>query len=151
MAAFENSVTIQRPIEEVFAYLADFENTPRWNYTIEETRKTSPGPVGVGATYRQTRTIPRRSEEMFVIIAFDPVHELAIQGQIGPFRALASYRLEPAGRATRLLNRVDIEPSSVLLRPFASLATSSVKSAVAQNLDKLKNILEGGESRIAEW
>ena len=58
MQTFENTVTIQRPADEVFAFLADFENIPRWNYAIEETKKASAGPVGVGTRYRQTRTVP---------------------------------------------------------------------------------------------
>jgi uncharacterized membrane protein len=29
---FEQAIDIQRPIEEVFAYLADFTNIPEWNY-----------------------------------------------------------------------------------------------------------------------
>jgi hypothetical protein len=37
---FINTVEIERPIEEVFAYLAHFENVPRWNYAIQETRKS---------------------------------------------------------------------------------------------------------------
>jgi len=60
MASFENTVTITRPVEEVFTYLADAENLPQWNYAIEQTRKISPGPVGVGTLYRQTRTLPGR-------------------------------------------------------------------------------------------
>lgn len=28
MATFQNTVTIRRPIEDVFGYLADFENIP---------------------------------------------------------------------------------------------------------------------------
>ena len=39
MQTFENTVTIQRPAEEVFAFLADFENIPKWNYAIEETQQ----------------------------------------------------------------------------------------------------------------
>jgi uncharacterized protein YndB with AHSA1/START domain len=46
MATFQNTVTIRRPIEDVFVLLADFENIPRWNYAILQTKKTSPGPVG---------------------------------------------------------------------------------------------------------
>jgi uncharacterized protein YndB with AHSA1/START domain len=37
MASFENTVIIRRPVEEVFSFLADFENVPRWNYAIVET------------------------------------------------------------------------------------------------------------------
>jgi len=62
MATFQNTVTIRRPVRDVFAFLADFENIPKWNYAIVKTEKTSPGPVGVGTTYRQLRSIPARSE-----------------------------------------------------------------------------------------
>jgi hypothetical protein len=58
-----------------------------WNYAIEKTRKASPGPVGVGTTYRQTRSIPSRSEEGFEVTVFEPGKRLAVRGQIGPFRA----------------------------------------------------------------
>ena len=94
MATFENTVTIQRPAEEVFAFLADFENIPKWNYAIEETRKASAGPVGVGTRYRQIRSVPSRSAEGFEVTVFEPARRLGIDGQIGPFAARISYLLE---------------------------------------------------------
>ena len=57
MDSFQNIVTIARTADEVFAFLADLRNIPKWNYAIARTVQTSPGPAGVGATYRQTRTI----------------------------------------------------------------------------------------------
>ena len=59
---FVNTITIDRAPGAVFAYLAEFENVPRWNYAIAETRKVTDGPVGVGARYVQLRTIPSRTE-----------------------------------------------------------------------------------------
>jgi hypothetical protein len=96
MQTFQDTLTIARPVGEVFAFLADLRNIPRWNYAIARTVPTSPGPAGVGATYRQTRTIPRRSEESLQITVFQPPTRLAVQGELGPFRATASYLLEPA-------------------------------------------------------
>jgi hypothetical protein len=110
MATFENTVTIIRPAGEVFAYLADAENLPRWNYAIEQTRKISPGPVGVGTVYRQTRTIPRRSQEEFQVVVFEPPGQLALDGTFGPFKARSSYLLEPATNGTRLTNRGTSSP-----------------------------------------
>ena len=78
MATFQNTVTIRRAIEDVFAFLADFENVPTWNYAIVETKKTSPGPVGVGTTYQEIRSIPDRSEEGFKVIAFEPTSRLEV-------------------------------------------------------------------------
>ena len=143
MASLENTVTIRRPVEDVFAFLADFENVPKWNYAIVETTKVSPGPVGVGTTYRQTRSVPRRSEEGFEVTAFEPARRLEVQGQIGPFTARLSYLLEPTGNGTRLRNAVDLG-SSGLSTLVAPLATSRIKHAVAANLDTLKQLLEGG-------
>src|SRR6266704_4897987 len=100
MASFENTVIIQRPVEDVFAFLADFENVPKWNYAAIETRKVSPGPVGVGTTYRQTRSVPSRSEEGFQVTVFEPPSRLEVQGQLGPFTARVTYVLEPTGGGT---------------------------------------------------
>ena len=143
MPRFENTVTIQRPVEEVFAFLADFENIPMWNYAIEETSKASAGPVGVGTRYRQTRSVPTRSGEDFEVTVFEPTRRLAIHGQIGPFQAQISYALEAAPGATKLVNNVALDPSPAALRLIAPLATLKIKAAVAQNLDQLKLVLEG--------
>ena len=142
MASFQNTVTIRRPVEDVFAFLADFENVPTWNHAIMETRKTSPGPVGVGTTYRQVRSVPRRSEEGFEVTAYEPASRLQIHGDIGPFTATVDYLLAPEGDGTRLTNTVDLEPPAGPLRLVAPLATSRVKEAVAANLDTLRRILE---------
>jgi hypothetical protein len=85
VATFENTVMIRRPIEDVFAFLADFENVPRWNYAIVETHKVSQGPVGVGTVYQQVRSVPSRSEERFEVTTYNPPRQLELQGQLGPF------------------------------------------------------------------
>jgi hypothetical protein len=124
MATFQNTVTIRRAIDDVFAFLADFENVPTWNYAIVETKKTSPGPVGVGTTYRQIRSIPDTSEEGFEVTAFEPTSRLEVHGNIGHFIATISYLLTPTGDGTRLTNVVNLKPSSGVLRLLAPLAAS---------------------------
>jgi uncharacterized protein YndB with AHSA1/START domain len=92
---FVNSVEIERSVGVVFAYLADFEHVPEWNYAIEQTTKISEGPVDAGTTYRQVRKIPRRAEESFEVTAFEPERRLAIMGTLGPFASELEYRTEP--------------------------------------------------------
>jgi uncharacterized protein YndB with AHSA1/START domain len=142
---FKNTVTIRRPVEDVFAFLADFENVPRWNHAIESTTKTSSGPVGVGSTYRQIRSQPRRSEEGFEVTVYEPARRLAIEGEIGPFHTRAEYLLEPIEGATRLTNAVELEPSSVVAKLLAPFAGSRIKTAVAENLGVLKQLLESDQ------
>jgi len=146
MAAVENTVTIMRPAEEVFAYLADAENLPRWNYAIEQTRKITAGPVGAGTVYRQTRTIPSRSQEEFEIVVFQPPGQLGLDGTFGPFRARTSYLLEPVAGGTGLTNRWELEATSAPLRLLAPVAIPRVKAAVAKNLRTLKQILENARA-----
>ncbi len=105
MKRFENTVTIERPAEDVFAFLADFENVPTWNYAIEETTKTSSGPVGVGTIYRQTRSIPRRSEEGFEVtptVAHPPkVMTHRPEGRAGPRSSRSRAGRPPPPRISR--------------------------------------------------
>ena len=144
MATFENTVVIHRNRPDVFEYLADFENIPQWNYAIVETKKTSSGRVGVGSTYRQVRSVPQHSEEEFAVTDFHPDDRLAIDGRIGPFHAQMTYVLEGVADGTRLTNTVELEPATTLTRMVAPLAIPQVKTAVARNLDQLKQVLEAG-------
>jgi hypothetical protein len=137
-------VTIRRAIEDVFAFLADFENVPAWNYAIVETKKTSQGPVGVGTTYRQIRSISGRSEEGFEVTAFEPTSRLEVHGDIGPFIATISYLLTPTGDGTRLSNVVDLRPSSGVLRLLAPLLHPGSRRRWQPTLDSLKQVLETG-------
>jgi hypothetical protein len=148
MATFQNTLTIQGPVDDVFAFIADFENIPTWNYAILETTKTSPGPVGVGTTYRQLRSIPDRSEEGFEVTVFEPTSRLDVHGEIGPFTATIGYLLAPVGEGTQLVNVVDLESASGAVRLLAPLATSRVKAAVAANLNRLKQLLEAGSQGV---
>jgi uncharacterized protein YndB with AHSA1/START domain len=138
---FTNTITINRPPAEVFAYLAEFENVPRWNYAISETSQTTDGPVGVGSRYRQTRTIPALAEETFEVTEFEPDRALSIRGTLGPFYGDLTYTLTRAGTGTALTNTANLRASGPL-RPIAALAGARVKSAVAANLNTLKQILE---------
>jgi uncharacterized protein YndB with AHSA1/START domain len=51
---FEATTLIERPIEEVFAFLADGENDPKFSPRVLEIAKTTDGPPGVGTTYAST-------------------------------------------------------------------------------------------------
>jgi uncharacterized protein YndB with AHSA1/START domain len=51
---FEATVVIDRPIEEVFAFLADGENDPKFSSRVLEIAKTTGGPPGVGTVYAST-------------------------------------------------------------------------------------------------
>jgi hypothetical protein len=51
---FGATVLIERPIEEVFDFLADGENDTRFSARVIEIAKTTEGPTGLGTVYAST-------------------------------------------------------------------------------------------------
>ena len=138
---FTNTITIDRPPTTVFAYLANLENLPEWNYALAETRQLTPGPPAVGTRYRQTRTIPVRTEESLEITELTPNRNLTVQGTLNSLPAKLTYTLTPDDRGTTLTNTVELRPPRPL-NLLAPIALSRIKSAVAANLAALKQLLE---------
>ena len=55
MIEFTNQVVIERPVKDVFDFVSQLENAPKWNYFVQQVRQTSPGPVGFGTSFHQIR------------------------------------------------------------------------------------------------
>ena len=66
MARIEINLVINRPVEEVFAFVSNSENLPRWRSTSLEVKKTSEGAIGVGSTFfaKLPRTVTARTADM---------------------------------------------------------------------------------------
>lgn len=52
MITAENSSVIQRPIDQVFAFLSDPVNEPKWQTDATAASLTSPGAMRAGRTVR---------------------------------------------------------------------------------------------------
>ena len=139
---FTNTITIHRPREVVFAYLADLENLPSWNYAIQQTRKVTPGPVEVGSRYHQVRTVPARREESLEVVELEPGRRLSVRGTLNTLPARLDYDLDAEGDTTVLTNTVELSTSGPLSL-VAPVATRRIRSAVADNLDVLRQVLDG--------
>jgi Polyketide cyclase / dehydrase and lipid transport len=147
MIRFANTIDIAVEPSHVYAYLADLEHNPEWNWAIESTEKVTPGPIGVGTRYRQTRSVPRPGVEMLELTGLDPLRRIEVTGKLGPFDARLTYELAPSGSGTRLTNTADLEPP----RPLGfvgGLFGGQIRASVAENLGTLKMVLErGGRER----
>lgn len=143
MINFTNTVTIERPIDDVFSYLSDLEHTPEWNWAIGETRKITPGPIMVGTRYRQTRAVPRPETEFLEITELDHNKRIEVRGILAEMPAHLTYEVEEDGLGTVLTNAVslDVEGPARMLAPVLS---RRIAQAVASNLNDLKVRLEAG-------
>src|SRR5215208_7172580 len=140
MLEFENTVYIDRPIGEVFAFLSDFENIPKWNYYVLEVRQLSESPIGIGTTYHQLR---KTDQQYLRIIEFEPNHRVAVKTlpQSSPSFE-RRFTLYEEGDTTRIRDQWKLDTGRPAL--LERLARGRVKSAVAENLAKLKELLEEG-------
>jgi uncharacterized membrane protein len=137
---FENTIAIDRPIDEVFAFLSDFENIPKWNYYVLEVRQLSESPIGEGTTYHQVR---KSDQQDFRIIEFEPNHTIVVKTLPHSSPSFERrFTLYEEGATTRIRDewKLDTGRPAILER----LARGRVKSAVAENLAKLKELLEEG-------
>jgi carbon monoxide dehydrogenase subunit G len=145
---FSNSIYIQRPRAEVFAFLATPENLPRWNHAIDAARLVTPEPLGVGSRIEQHRTEPRPATEELEVTEFSADRRLGLRGDLGPLHGVITYDLETADEGTHLTNAADLDASGPF-RLVAPLASSRIRDAVADNLRTLKNLLEAGEDHVS--
>jgi uncharacterized membrane protein len=138
---FENTIPIDRPIDEVFAFLSDFENIPKWNYYVLEVSQLSESPIGTGTTYHQVR---KTDEQVFRIIEFEPNNTVAVKTlpKSSPSfeRRFALYMRR--GDTTRIRDQWKLDTGRPAL--LERLARGRVKSAVSENLTKLKELLQEG-------
>lgn len=141
MINFTNVIYIDRDPSDVYAYLADLEHTPEWNWAITETTKTTPGPIQVGTRYRQRRSSPRPATEELEIAALEPDSHIEIVGTLAQFDARIGYHLTGVAGLTELTNSVALE-SSGALRLAEPLFGPRIEGAVAANLADLKHKLE---------
>ena len=141
MLEFENTIRIDRPVEEVFAFLSDFENIPKWNYYVLEVRQLSEGSIGVGTTYHQVR---KSDQQDLRIIEFGPGHTVAVKTlpQSTPDLEMR-FTLNEEGSTTRVRDEWKLNTGKPAI--FERLAGGRIKSAVAENLAKLKELLEEGQ------
>ncbi len=142
---FESRVTVNRPIEEVWALLTDPFTIPRFGRSVLGLRKTSPGPTGVGAVW-QGRMVVLGSERHVtgVVTEWDPPHAATWSGT-APGMGSFSLRqtLEVAAGGTKIVRAIDGEPEGIF-RMIWPILWLSLKRLTRRDPEIIKRFLEAG-------
>jgi uncharacterized membrane protein len=142
MGAFEMSIVINRPVEEVFAFLSNLENEVKWRREWIEARNTSEGPLGVGATFLLVSTfLGRRVEVVYEVTEYEPNRLTAWKAVSGPLPLTFRRIFERVEDGTRVTISYDGEMRG-LLKLMAPLFVSMGKRQLAGDIPKLKQVLE---------
>jgi carbon monoxide dehydrogenase subunit G len=142
MTTITQSVTVNRPVDEVWNFISNFENTPRWSQGVLEARQTSDGPLGVGSTLQMVvKAFGRRRTADYLVTEYEPNHGFAFEVTSGPMTSRARYSVEPAGAGTRLTASGEAEATG-LYKLLAPLLVRTVRRHSEADLAKMKRILE---------
>lgn len=142
MAHETQSVTVRRPIADVFAFLADGTNDPSWRPEVRGIRHVSG--TGVGAQFAQTMKGPagRSIPGDYRITRYDDPTRLDFEVIAGPARPTGSFSLrETEPGSTEVTFTMDLTPhgAMVLLTPMIN---KQVRREVA-NILNLPRAMEG--------
>lgn len=142
VAHAENEITISRPPEDVYAFLADGLNNPKWRSGVQVISLKSGVAGAVGSVYRQTLTGPggRPIDGDYEITAAEPGRLLGFQVVAGPARPTGAYQLSPSGDGTMVRFTLDLQPKG-LMKVFGPLVQRTMETEVSQ-LAQLKDVLE---------
>ena len=148
MIRIERSIVIERPIDEVFAFVHEPRNDSAWQTTLIESTRLEDGPIGVGTHVRERRRFLGMTVEMTKeITEFEPSTRSAFKMVAGGAPMSGEYRLEAVDGATRVTATGFVEARGFfkMAEPlFASMAGRELEAS----LGHLKELLEAGPDRL---
>ena len=149
MITFQTSVRIERPIDEVFAFVSNPLLFPRWNSAVQTVHGTSGESDEPGSTYSMRRQLPTGPvENELEVFSRERPTEFCIRTTSGPTPFLYRYRFASDGAHTvvHLDASVELPGVTALLGPLAS---RGVRRGVDANLASLKRTLEASTAQSA--
>lgn len=144
-SAVRSSITINRPIEDVFAVLTNVENTGKWFPGNVKEWWTSPPPYGVGSTRRARVKMGFITTENDAVAAvFEPPHRAGLKGtsKNAPFEAMFTFAPVESG------TRVDVDIDLFMRGPaklLGGMFTRWYGKSWDQGLANLKRMMDSGE------
>jgi len=143
MIKVEVSTVIHCPIEKVFAFVANFENLPKWEMDFVEVQEVTSAPERVGATYYCLLTFPGPATiAKFEIIECIPNQKITYQCEPGrPAVPNGSFLFEPVAGGTKITARRQPEIPHIFGLLDGNMA-SSIEKHTIEHLNNLKRLLE---------
>src|SRR5689334_4947922 len=137
MPRLHESVDTTLPVDDTFAFIADFANSPVWDPNTVSSERLDPGPVGVGAKYALTvrqggRVVPMT----YAVTTWEPGRRVVLEGEGSNVRARDEIRFEPTDGGTRVDYTADIRLTGWmrLVEPFAGGAFKRLATDAADGM-----------------
>ena len=143
---FELSIAIDRAPSDVFAFLRDKDKYPQEDGSpVLILEKTTPGPPGVGARYREVvQMLPFvKGEILSEITRFEPGEFLEEDFQGAGMEGHLAYQFLAEGGGTKLIQRETLFWRG-LLKVLAPIIRLALSRRLRERLEGIKTVLESG-------
>ncbi len=142
MAQFKTSLVIRRSVEDVFAFVSNYQNSAKWVSGAMAHTKVSAGPIDVGTVIRTTgRAMGLRIEATRIVTAYEPHSRYAFKSEYRQVPLTTTFLFEPIQGGTRLTIVVEGEPAG-LFKAATPLILGTIRQQFEGDLRRLKSLLE---------
>lgn len=140
---------VDAPVERVFPALLDLEHAPRRIPSIKRIEILTPGPVGKGTKFRETRLMfGKEATETLEIADVQPGRSITITAtSCGSFFS-TEFRLVPQGDSTLIEQVTSWKPLTLfarLMAPMSLLMKGTMKKMMQGDLDGVASAIARGE------
>jgi carbon monoxide dehydrogenase subunit G len=142
MLTVERTFTVDRPIETVFDYLADFTHTEAWDPGTVSTTRVDSGPLQPGARFHNVSTFRgRRTELEYELTTFDPRSHLTFTGNNKTVTSVDDLSFRPSGAGTEIHYAAHFDFHGVA-KLAAPLLKKAFDSLADETVEQLTGVLE---------
>ena len=146
MVNVEIPVNIDRPVEEVYAYLSDVARIPEWNSMVDEV-VPSDTPLHVGSTAQiKMRLLGRRIEATMEVMELEPNRRVVVKTG-APISVTDTYTFEALGENRSRLTYHTVGDTKGFFKLADPIVARVVKKQLTAQLETFKELLE---ARAAE-
>ncbi|MBI1802259.1 MAG: SRPBCC family protein [Chloroflexi bacterium] len=144
MIPFQTAITINRPVDQTFRFVADMNNSAQWMGGVTSATAVVENPSGIGSRYRVVgQTGPWRFDTLFEVTEYERDRKIAIRtASASPLQFEGRWVFEPAGPSATQLTASGVVQLSGLWRLLEPLFAGEVKNGEANELKKIKSLLE---------
>jgi Polyketide cyclase / dehydrase and lipid transport len=132
-------IFVRRAPEEVFDYFADLRNEPQYNGQVSGIRKTSPGPIGPGATFEGSHV--RLGRVTWRLSEFERPKHVAIEGGVGQGAYRWTSDFEAAQGGTWMTGGMEWQPPPSWGR-FGPLLRGILRLNARRSFRRMAHVLE---------
>jgi len=136
------SITIMRPVPEVFAYVSDFTQAAAWRTEVRRSSQQPPPPLRQGTRLVEAASVMGRTVVTECIVDdVEPGRRFTFRSVAGPIPVSGEFRVEPVALGSTVTYTLDAELRGVW-RWCTPLLRRSGARTMARSLEQLRRLLE---------